>query len=140
VDNVGKQIGMQPVKDQLTKELSLLCRKWDEAIVTNDVVEIGKYMSADWVIIGTEGGITPKSHFLDFIKSGDLFHNKMDFDDIRVVEYGDAAIVISKGTSSGTYKGEPFSYYEWSTNVFIKKDGHWLCVLTMLTPAEKKPL
>ena len=123
---------------QMTSELSLLCRQWDQAIADNDVLEIGRFMSDDWVIIGTEGGITSKLHFLDFVKSGGLLHNKMDFEDIRVVEYGNTGIVTSRGTSSGTYKGEAFSYYEWSTNVFIKSDGQWLCVLTMLTPAESK--
>jgi len=122
---------------QIAKELTQLGRQWDKAIVSNDAVEIGRFMAADWVIIGTEGGITPKSNFLDYVTSGDLLHNKMDFEDIRVEIYEKTAIVISKGTSSGTYKGEPFSYYEWSTNVYIKNEESWLCVLTMLTPAEK---
>jgi ketosteroid isomerase-like protein len=131
---------MQPTNSQITKELLRLCRQWDQAIADNDVLEIGRFMSADWVIIGTEGGITSKPHFLEFIRSGDLLHTRMDFEDIRVVEYGNSGIVTSKGTSSGTYKGEAFSYFEWSTNIFIKKDGHWLCVLTMLTPVENKSL
>jgi ketosteroid isomerase-like protein len=124
--------------EQIAKELKQLGRQWDEAIVNNDALEIGRFMAADWVIVGTEGGITTKPNFLDFIKSGDLHHNKMDFEDIRVKIYENSAIVISRGTSSGTYKGEPFSYYEWSTNVYIKNDGYWLCVLTMLTPAERE--
>lgn len=50
-------------------------RKWDEAIVRNNVEEINQFMSDDWVCIGTEG-ITLKSSFLDWIKSGSLVHNK----------------------------------------------------------------
>ena len=128
---------MQPLNEQIAGELTLICKQWDEAIADNNVMEIGKFMSDDWIIVGTEGGITAKQHFLDFVKSGDLLHNNMEFEDIRVTVYDNTGIVISKGTSSGTYKGEPFSYYEWSTNVFIRNEGVWLCVLTMLTPAEK---
>jgi ketosteroid isomerase-like protein len=123
-----------------TEALKLLCRQWDNAIEGNDAAEIGKFMADDWVIVGTEGGISSKSHFLGFIKSGDLFHNRMDFEDLRVNVYDNTGIVISKGTSIGTYKRIPFSYYEWSTSVFIKKEDRWLCVLTMLTPVEKQPL
>jgi hypothetical protein len=122
---------------EIADELKRLGRQWDKAIVDNDALEIGRFMAAEWVIVGTEGGVTSKLDFLDYVKSGDLFHNKMDFEDIRVQVYENAATVISKGTSSGTYKGEPFSYFEWSTNVYVKNNGHWFCVLTMLTPAEK---
>lgn len=129
---------MESENNQTIRDLKSVCRQWDEAIAANDVSAIGKFMAAAWVIIGTEGGITTKQKFLDFIRSGDLQHTAMEFLDIRVMEYGITGIVTSKGTSSGTYKGEPFSYYEWSTNVFIKSAGAWRCVLTMLTPAEKK--
>jgi ketosteroid isomerase-like protein len=122
---------------QIAETLRQVGRNWDSAIADNNVPEIGKFMAEDWVIVGTEGGITSKNDFLKFIKSGDLVHSKMEFEDIRVVVYENTGIVTSKGTSNGTYKGDPFRYYEWSTNIYIKNDEGWLCVLTMLTPAEK---
>jgi ketosteroid isomerase-like protein len=118
-------------------ELSRICREWDQAIASNNMPEIGKFMADDWVILGTEGGMTSKADFLKLIESGHLQHNAMEFKDIRIVVYESSAVVTSKGTSSGTYKGQPFSYYEWSTNVFVNITGEWLCVYTMLTPAEK---
>lgn len=122
--------------EHVAEELKQIGRQWDAAIVENDVVKIGSFMAEEWVIVGTEGGITSKSNFLEYVKSGELFHNKMDFEDVRVKTYRNTGVVTSKGTSAGTYRGEPFSYYEWSTNVYIKIDEHWRCVLTMLTPAE----
>jgi ketosteroid isomerase-like protein len=127
----------QEMDKQVAEELKQVGRQWDAAIVENDIVKIGSFMAEEWVIVGTEGGITSKSNFLEYVKSGELFHNTMDFEDVRVKIYGDTGVVTSKGTSAGTYRGEPFSYYEWSTNVYVKTDGHWRCVLTMLTPAEK---
>ena len=62
----------------------------------------------------------------------------MDFENKRVEVYESTVIVTSKGTSSGTYKGEPFSFYEWTASVYIKIEGKWLCVHTMLTPAHKE--
>lgn len=92
-------------------------------------------MSDDWVIVGTEGGITSKADFLETVKSGDLIHTKMEFEDLHVKIYGNAGVVISRGTSSGTYKGMPFSFFEWSTSTYIHNGSNWQCVLTMLTPA-----
>lgn len=113
-------------------------RNWDEAMIRNDPQEISRFMSDDWVIVGTEGGITAKTSFIESIRSGDLIHTQMDADDFRVRLYGNTGVLTSRGTSSGTYKGQPFSFFEWSTSVFVWKDDTWRCVLTMLTPANRQ--
>ncbi len=128
---------MRTTNKQTAEELKQFGQQWDKAIENNDALEIGKFMAEDWVIVGTDGGITSKSDFLNFIKSDDLLHNKMDFEERRVEVYENTGVVTSKGISSGTYKGEPFHFFEWSTNVYIRKDSHWLCVHTMLTPAKE---
>lgn len=110
--------------------------RWDEAIVSNDVTEIDKFMSDDWIIIGSTG-ITSKSSFLDVIESGVLTHSRMTAEEPRAKIYGNTGIVSSRGTSAGTWNGEPFELCEWQTSVFIKEQGEWKCVLTMLTPADK---
>ena len=110
-------------------------KAWDEAMIRNDSEEIGKFMIDDWVIVGTEGGITSKASFLQSIRSGDLMHTRMDAGDFRVRLYENTGVLTSRGTSSGTYKGQPFSFFEWSTNIFLWKNDAWSCVLTMLTPA-----
>lgn len=113
-------------------------RNWDEAMIRNDPQEISRFMSDDWVIVGTEGGITAKTSFIESIRSGDLIHTQMDADDFRVRIYENTGVLTSRGTSSGTYKGQPFSFFEWSTSVFVWKDDTWRCVLTMLTPANRQ--
>ncbi|MBA2563529.1 MAG: nuclear transport factor 2 family protein [Chitinophagaceae bacterium] len=119
------------------EELILFGKQWDEAMVSNNAEEIAKFMSDDWIIVGTEGGITSKSSFLEWIKSGDVTHSRMDSDEIRVKIYGNTGVVTSRGTSAGKYKGQLFDLYEWSTSVFIRKEKKWSCLLTMLTPAHK---
>jgi ketosteroid isomerase-like protein len=119
------------------EELLQFSKDWDKAMVSNDVAEIGKFMSDDWVIIGTEGGITSKASFLEWIRSGDVSHHTMDSDEVRVRVYGHAGMITARGTSAGKYKGTDFTLYEWSTSVFIRKGEQWLCELTMLTPANK---
>lgn len=119
------------------EELKKTCRDWDRAMVTNNAAGIGSYMSDQWVSVGTDGNITNKASFLGMIATGDLEHTVMDSDEMIIKIHGDVAIVITKGTSAGNWKGETFSLYEWSKNVFIKEQGKWLCISTMLSPAEK---
>ena len=118
------------------QELTHLSKLWDEAMVSNDVVEIAKFMADDWIIVGSNG-ITTKSSFLASIKSGSVTHNRMDSNEMTIKIYGDTGIVISRGTSAGIYKGRTFDLYEWSTSVFIREEGIWRCVSTMVTPAHK---
>jgi ketosteroid isomerase-like protein len=118
------------------EDLKRTFHQWDEAMIGNDALTIGAFMTDDWVIVGSDG-ITSKFSFLEYIQSGLLMHNRMDSDQMHIKIYGDTGIVISRGTSAGTYSGQTFSLYEWSTSTFIWKDGKWRCVLTMLTPANK---
>jgi ketosteroid isomerase-like protein len=124
--------------ESLEEELRQFGKMWDAAMVGNDADEIGRFMSEDWVIVGSEGGITSKEEFLEWIRSGDLTHSRMDSDETRIKIYGDAGVVTSRGTSAGKYKGQPFSLYEWSSSVFIRQEGIWICVHTMLTPAARE--
>lgn len=110
---------------------------WDQAMVRNNADEIGKFMSNEWIIVGTEGGITTKKEFLSHIRSGDLMHNRMDSDETIIKIYENTGIVTSRGTSAGIYQGQPFQFYEWSTSIFVRKNKQWLCVHTMLTPVKK---
>lgn len=118
-----------------TESLLEFTRAWDEAMVSNDVEEIGRFISDDWIIVGTEGGITTKSEFLESIRSGDVWHNRMDNDFTQAKLYGDTGVVTARGTSAGKFKGQEFSLYEWSTSVFVYRINSWSCVHTMLTPA-----
>lgn len=117
--------------------LMQFCSEWDRAMTRNNAEEIGRYMSDYWGIVGTSGGITPASIFLGHIASGDLVHTRMDSDEMRIRVYGNSGVVTSRGTSAGHFKGEAFSFYEWSSNFFIRQGENWRCVLTMLTPAQQ---
>lgn len=119
------------------QNLAAFATQWEEAMEGNVVAEISAFMADNWLIVGSNG-ITQKADFLMQITSGALTHDRMDADEMHVRIHGDTGTVIARGTSAGFYKGERFSLYEWSTSVFIRTDGRWKCVLTMLAPAEGK--
>lgn len=126
-------------KHTMNEEQTLIdfAHAWDDAILTNSTAEFEKFVSEDWVIVGTEGGISPKTDYLQRVGSGKLVHTRMDSGSFRVKIYGDSAVITSRGISAGTWLGEAFSLYEWSTSVCRRVNGQWVCVLTMLTPAKE---
>jgi ketosteroid isomerase-like protein len=113
--------------------LTALAHAWDQAMVRNDPQEIGRYMAADWIIVGSDGRTSDRATFLGLIASGELTHDVMESKDIEVRIYGDAAVVLATGTSGGLFRGHAFRESERSSNVFIKEGGQWQCVLTHLS-------
>lgn len=114
------------------EDLKAVSAAWEKAIISNDANAIGRFMTDDWVIVSATG-ITKKEEFLAVVESGDLKHETFKGDIVSVREYGDAAVVTGRVRNHGLYKNQPFSSDEWTTDVFLKRDGHWRCVHSHIT-------
>jgi ketosteroid isomerase-like protein len=114
-------------------ELIDLTNAWDRAMVTNDADAIGSFMADDWTIIGSDGKVGGKAAFLALVRSGQLTHTVMESHDISVRVYGDAAVVLARGTSGGIYQGQQFLEVERVSCVFVRTGERWQCVLTHLS-------
>jgi ketosteroid isomerase-like protein len=109
-----------------------------EAILRNNPDAIERFVTDDWIIINADGGIIDKARFLGVIKSGTLTHDVMESDDVRVRVYGDSAVVSALTRSKGKFMGQEFTTEERATDLFVKLNGQWRCVLTQLTGFKKK--
>lgn len=116
-------------------ELVTICDDWYEAIVSNDAERIAAFMADEWVIV-SESGIAPKAQFLGFVRSGELTHSAMDrAGGARVRIYGDTAVFTARVTNTAHYAGQQFDADEWTSDLFVRRGGRWLCVLTQITAA-----
>ena len=122
-----------PNEIQIVKEVSAA---WDQAMISNDAEAIGRFMADDWGIV-SERGITTKKDFLAVVASGDLTHETFKGKIISVCQYGDAAVLTGRVRNNGHYKGQPFSSDEWTTDVFVKRNGTWLCVHSHITTVKE---
>jgi ketosteroid isomerase-like protein len=120
------------------EELLKIENGFTEAIVKNDPEAIGRLVADDWIIIDPDGGIVERTRFFEVIKSGALTHDMMESEDLRVRVYGDSAVVTAVTRTKGKFMGQEFSTQERATDVFVKRDGRWQCVLTHLTRFPKK--
>jgi ketosteroid isomerase-like protein len=117
------------------EELVTLSHAWMRAIVTNKAADVEAYMADEWVLVTPQAGPVGKQQFLGAIQGGDLTHEAMGtVGDVSVRVYGDTATLVSRVQNRGAYAGEPFTYDEWSTDVYVRSYGQWRCVLTALTP------
>jgi ketosteroid isomerase-like protein len=122
----------------MQEELLKLEKEFAQAIVKNDAEAIARFLGDDWLIIDPDGGVIDRARFLDVIKSGALTHSMMESEDVRVRIYGDTVIVTALTTAKGQFMGQDFTTQERATDVFVKRNGRWQCVLTQLTRFTKK--
>ena len=122
-------------EEDLRAELIAIDDAWAAALVDNDADRMGSFMADEWVIV-SESGISTKEDFLGLIRSADLTHSAMDrISQARVRFYGDTAVVSSRVTNTAHYRGQRFDADEWTTSVFARRGGTWLCVLSQITGA-----
>jgi ketosteroid isomerase-like protein len=110
---------------------------FNQAVLTNNVSEIKKCVTEDWVLVDSQGGIIPQEGFFQVLEQGLLSHATMTKEILRVKVYGDIALVTGRGKNTGTWQGQPLQADEWITDVYKKENDTWLCVLTHLTPVKK---
>ena len=122
----------------MEEELLKLEKAFAEAIVDNDLEGLERVVADDWIIIDPNGEIVDRARFFEVIRSGSLTHEIMESEDFRVRIYGDSAVVTAVTRTKGKFIGQEFSTQERATDVFVKRDGRWRCVITHLTRFPKK--
>ena len=113
-------------------------KEFAKAIVKNDLEGIERLVAVDWIIVGPDGEIVERARFFEVIKSGAMTHDAMESEDFRIRVYADSAVVTGITRTKGKFMGQEFSTEERATDVFVKCDGRWQCVLTHLTRFPKK--
>ena len=123
--------------NDVNEELLKLGEDWAAAMVANDAERIGSFMADEWVIV-SERGISTKGDFLSFVRSGQLTHSMFEMvGEARIKTYGETAVLSARIVNTAHFGGQQLDADEWTTDVFVKRDGRWICVLSHITPADK---
>ena len=118
-------------------EVLAVSAAWDAALVDNDAGAVASFMADEWVFVGPSG-ITSKAELIAWIAMGRLAHHAMEpIGPPRVAIHGDMAILTARKASSGTWDGKSYSADEWISEVFVRRDGRWTCVLSHKAPADR---
>jgi len=109
---------------------------FNQAVVSDNVDEIKKCITGDWVLVNSQGGIIPQERFFQVLEQGLPSHSTMTKEIIRVKIYGDIELVTGGGKNTAIWQGQHIEADEWVTDVYKKKKDRWLCILTHLTPVK----
>lgn len=109
---------------------------FNKAVVSNNIDEIKRCIADDWVLVDARGGIIARERFLQVVEDKLLTHTSMTKEVLRVKVYDNMALVTGRGKNTAMWQGQAIAADEWVTDVYRKVNGHWLCVLTHLTPVE----
>ena len=117
------------------RDIYNVSERWAAAIVANDADAIASFMSDDWIMI-SERGVSTKEHFSSFVRSGQLTHSSMEMAELSsILICGDTAIIAARIISTAQFDDQTVSANEWTSDLFIKQNGEWKCVVTHITPA-----
>ncbi|MFC5265113.1 nuclear transport factor 2 family protein [Kribbella qitaiheensis] len=120
----------------IESEVLAVSAAWDAALVRNGAQAVAAFMADGWAYVGPTGA-TPKDDIVGWIASGQLAHHTMEIvGDARVAAYGESVIVTARKQSSGSWNGVSFTADEWISEMYVRSDGRWLCVLSHKCPVE----
>ena len=125
------------ITTQIPQFLVDLERRFNEAMVSNDVKRIAECITDDWVLVTPEAGPVPRARILDVVGSGRLTHSSMAKVATHAAVVGDMAWVTGRGQNTGTFSGAPIQADEYITDIYRRVGDTWLCMLTHLTPVKQ---
>jgi ketosteroid isomerase-like protein len=139
---LGRQTGptMQTVAmTSVEQTLIELEKAWNAAFLRKDLAALERIMADDIVIVYGDGSRATKAKDLAGLGKGEQVTTSTQ-DEFQVRVYGDAAVVMSRLTSTGIREGKRFSAQFRYIDVFEKRDGRWQCTMTQNTHIGKVTL
>ena len=106
---------------------------WNQAELHHDVNAASAMMTDFFVYVDGEGRLLNKAQYLAGIADKSYHEEEIRNEDLKVVMFGDTAIVTSAYTTRGTDQGKPFVHHGRFVDVWIKLNGKWLCVSSQET-------
>ncbi len=114
-------------------ELVQLEANWSKAMVAGDYATVDKIIASDWVGQNHTGKPLNKSEFMAMFKDGKVKMAAMKNHDVHVRMFGEMAVVQGADDEKSVETGKDSSgSYTW-TDVFQRRDGHWVAVASQVT-------
>ena len=108
---------------------------WTAAWLKQDAAAIDAIL-AEGYVENANGQTTPKKQYVADMKAGIYKVESAEASDMRVVVFGDQAVVNGSSTSKYTMRGKDASGKSRWTDVYEKRDGRWRAVVSYIVKIE----
>ena len=105
-----------------------LGRRWAAAELRGDPQALSPLLADDFLLVGPLGFVLDKAQYLGSRRSGDLKHDSLAWEDVRVRVYGEAALAVGAQTQRSTYQGRDASGRFRVTQAAIRQGNRWTIV------------
>ena len=116
-------------------EVRELLVRWAEAVRNRDIRFLERLLAPEFTL--TTGRmpnpVRGRDEYLEITESR-YEVSEFEFDQIEVLDYGDAAVVRSRNRQRGSMDGEDRSQAFLMTDVFVLIEGRWLAVTRHVSP------
>jgi len=106
---------------------------WNQAELHHDVKAADAMMAESFVYVDGQGQLEGKAQYLTGMGDSSYRPEEIRNEGLKVIMYGDTAIVTSAYMTRGTNQGKPFLHHGRFVDVWVKRNGSWLCVSSQET-------
>ena len=116
-----------------------LVRHWADAERAGDAEALAPLLADDFLLVGPLGFMLDKTQYLGSRRTGDLTHESLAWEDVRVRVYGDAAVAVGNQAQRSSYQGRDASGQFRVTQVAIRRGDRWILAGLHYSPIAQLP-
>lgn len=136
---VSRTAGKAAPAENTKEEVLKVDEERNQALQKGDTATLDRIYSDDLVYANATGALLTKAQHLADIKARKLIFRSFKHEDVEATLHGDTGVVTGISKSVVEYQGSVSSSNRRFLNVFVKKDGRWLCVAHFETNISEKP-
>jgi ketosteroid isomerase-like protein len=122
-----------------TDQVMQLGQQWANAERAGDADALEQLLADDFLLVGPLGFMLDKTQYLGSRRSGDLKHESLIWEDVRVRAYDHAAVAVGSLKQRSTYQGRDASGRFRVTQVAVRYGDRWTIVGLHYSPIAQPP-
>ena len=122
-----------------TDQVLELGQHWANAERAGDANALEPLLADDFLLVGPLGFMLDKTQYLGSRRSGDLKHESLVWDDVRLRAYDNAAVAVGSLKQRTTYQGRDASGRFRVTQVAVRHGDRWTIVGLHYSPIAQPP-
>lgn len=137
----GSAIGQNgSVGDPHSREVRLIALEhlWNEAQVNRDSSALARMIGDKFVNTEWDGEVSERGQFLADIADPRFKPSGLTIQNVKVILYGDTAVVTGVYHAKGTYQGKAYDHMGRFTDTWVSVDNdNWQCVASHTSLLQK---